>query len=103
MQNSETKPKTHKSPRLRLRITAAAESSLRSGHPWLFSESIREQNRGGELGELAVVYDRADRFLAIGLYDSGSPIRVRLLHAGRPETLNREWWSRHLTQALEPR
>src|ERR1041385_6329472 len=35
-------------PRLRLRVTAAAESRIRSGHPWLFADSIREQNRAGK-------------------------------------------------------
>jgi 23S rRNA (cytosine1962-C5)-methyltransferase len=80
------------SPRLRLRVTATAESILRSGHPWLFAESIREQNRDGRTGELAVIYDRQNRFLAIGLFDAASPLRVRVLHAGKPQTLNPAWW-----------
>jgi 23S rRNA G2069 N7-methylase RlmK/C1962 C5-methylase RlmI len=54
-------------PRLRLRLTAAAEARIRSGHPWVFAKSIREQNRDGKSGELAVVYDRQDRFFALGL------------------------------------
>jgi len=41
--------------RLRLRVTASAESILRSGHPWLFADSIREKNREGDVGELALV------------------------------------------------
>ena len=69
-------------PRLRLRVSATAESVLRSGHPWLFADSIREQNRAGQAGELAVIYDRKDRFLATGLFDPDSPIRVRMLHSG---------------------
>src|SRR5437762_1020149 len=44
-------------PRLRLRVSAAAQARLRSGHPWLFADSIRDQNRDGRLGELAVIYD----------------------------------------------
>ena len=96
--------RAHKStPSLRLRVTAAAESIVRSGHPWLFAESIREQNRAGEPSELAVIYDRNDKFLAIGLYDRESPIRVRILHTGKPETLNREWWSARLAQAIARR
>jgi 23S rRNA (cytosine1962-C5)-methyltransferase len=96
--------RAHKStPSFRLRVTAAAESIVRSGHPWLFAESIREQNRAGEPGELAVIYDRNDKFLAIGLYDPESPIRVRILHTGKPETLNREWWSARLAQAIARR
>jgi 23S rRNA (cytosine1962-C5)-methyltransferase len=75
-------------PRLRLRITAAAETILRDGHPWLFAGSIHEQNRDGQAGELAVIYDRKDRFLAIGLFDPESPLRVRVLHAGKPVTID---------------
>jgi 23S rRNA (cytosine1962-C5)-methyltransferase len=90
-------------PRLRLRVTAVAESILRSGHPWLFAESIHEQNRPGELGELAVVYDRKDRFLALGLYDPDSPIRLRVLCAGKPQTIDGGWWSARLAQALQRR
>lgn len=89
--------------RLRLRVTASAESVLRSGHPWLFADSIREQNRDGEIGELAVVYDRRNQFLAVGLYDPSSPIRMRILHVGKPQTIDREWWSSRLEQALVKR
>src|SRR3954451_19526343 len=73
-------------PRLRLRVTAAAETQLRGGHPWVYADSIREQNRDGSSGELAVIYDRKDTFLAVGLFDPDSPIRVRVLHAGKPQT-----------------
>jgi 23S rRNA (cytosine1962-C5)-methyltransferase len=86
--------------RLRLRITAAAESIVRAGHPWLFADSIHEANRAGQLGELAVIYDRQDKFLAIGLFDPDSPIRVRILHAGKPITIDAAWWRARLEQAL---
>ena len=89
--------------RLRLRVTASAESILRSGHPWLFADSIREKNREGDVGELAVVYDRRDQFLGVGLYDPVSPIRVRMLHVGKPQTIDREWWSTRLEQAVARR
>ncbi|WP_102125667.1 23S rRNA (cytosine(2499)-C(5))-methyltransferase [Deinococcus planocerae] len=87
-------------PRLRLRVTAAAESHLRAGHPWLYEGSVREQNRGGEAGEIAVVYDRRDRFLALGLYDPASPLRLRVLHAGSPVTVDGAWWAARLDAAL---
>jgi len=89
--------------RLRLRVSAAAEAALRGGHPWLFADSIREQNRQGAAGELAVVYDRQDRFLAIGLFDPDSPIRMRALHVGKPVRLDREWWRARLGAAIERR
>ena len=88
---------------LRLRVTATAETILRGKHPWLFADSIREQNREGQPGELAVIYDRKDEFLAIGLYDPESPIRVRILHSGKPRKLDEAWWSGNLQQALAKR
>ncbi len=90
-------------PRLRLRVTPAAESVLRAGHPWVFADSIHEQNRPGQLGELAVLYDKHDKFLAVGLFDPQSPIRVRLLHLGRPQTFDRHWWTARLCSAAERR
>ncbi len=89
--------------RLRLRITAAAESAVRSGHPWVFSDSILDSNHAGQTGELAVIYDRKDRFLAVGLFDPDSPIRVRILHAGKPQTIDRAWWQARLEQSLARR
>lgn len=91
------------SPRLRLRVTAAAEDAIRSGHPWVFSDSVREQNRPGALGELAVIYDKRDRFLAIGHFDPDSPLRVRVLHTGKPVTLDAAWWRAHLEAAIARR
>ena len=86
--------------RLRLRLTATAETIVRGGHPWLFADSIREQNREGLTGELAVIYDRKDKFLAVGLFDSDSPIRVRILHAGKPQTIDYAWWKMRLEKTL---
>jgi len=99
------KPPPHPSvaeklPRLRLRVTAVAENYIRSGHPWVFADSVREQNRDGASGELAVIYDRQDKFLAAGLFDPDSPIRVRVLHAGKPLALDAVWWAARLDAAV---
>jgi len=75
-----------------MQLLPRAEATVRAGHPWVFDGSIRSQNRDGEAGELAVAYDRRDRFLAIGLFDPDSPIRLRVLQAGRPAAIDRDWW-----------
>ncbi|MGD2050647.1 MAG: class I SAM-dependent rRNA methyltransferase, partial [Chloroflexota bacterium] len=77
--------------RLALHVKPAAERALRQDHPWLFDHSIRKQNREGKIGDLAVVFDHKDRFLAIGLYDPISPIRVRILQHRDPADINRSW------------
>ena len=84
--------------RLRLRVKATAETIVRGGHPWVFADSLRDQNREGQTGELAVIYDRNDKFLAVGLFDADSPIRVRILHAGKPQTIDAAWWQARLSQ-----
>lgn len=89
--------------RLRLRVSTPAEAHLRAGHPWLYEGSVREQSREGEAGELAVIYDRRDRFLAIGLYDPHSPLRLRVLHTGLPVTVDEAWWGARLDAALHRR
>jgi 23S rRNA (cytosine1962-C5)-methyltransferase len=89
--------------RLRLELFPRAESALRSGHPWVYADSVKSQNREGETGELAVMYDRKDRFLAIGLYEAESPIRVRIVHCGKPATINRAWWQEKAQACLSLR
>jgi 23S rRNA (cytosine1962-C5)-methyltransferase len=86
-----------------MRLIPAAESAVRHGHPWVFDQSVREQNREGTAGEIAVIYDRRDGFLALGLYDPESPLRVRILHTGPPATLNADWWRHHLDTTLARR
>ncbi|MEY4385071.1 MAG: hypothetical protein RLY20_354 [Verrucomicrobiota bacterium] len=92
-----------KPPRLKLTLTATAETIVRGGHPWVFADSIRSQNRDGAMGELAVIYDRKDKFLAVGLFDPDSPLRVRVLHTGKPTTLDAVWWQTHLNATLARR
>jgi 23S rRNA (cytosine1962-C5)-methyltransferase len=93
-------PPSTKLPRLRLRVTATAETILRGGHPWLFADSIREQNRDGQSGELAVIFDRKDKFLAVGLFDPESPLRVRVLHAGKPVNIDESWRRENFSKAI---
>lgn len=85
--SADKKPAT-----LRLRLFPRGESAVRSGHPWVFKESIREQNREGQRGEMAVLFDAKDRFMGMGLYDPDSPFRVRMLHAGKPVPVDAAWW-----------
>ena len=88
---------------LKLRVSQKTETILRSGHPWLFSDSIRDQSRPGTMGELAIIYDRKDQFLGMGLFDPEGPIRVRMLHTGKPQKVDHAWWQQHLAAALDRR
>ncbi|MEP2775675.1 MAG: class I SAM-dependent rRNA methyltransferase [Luteolibacter sp.] len=89
--------------RLRLRLFPRAETAVRGGHPWVFADSIKSQNREGETGELAVIYDKRDRFFAVGMYEAESPIRLRILHCGKPANIGREWWLEKARECLAKR
>jgi len=64
---------------------------------------VREQNREGVAGELGVVFDRADKFLAVGFFDPDSPIRLRVLHVGKPLAIDATFWLVRLDGALARR
>jgi len=85
--------------RIALHITRDAARNLRGGHPWLFADSIVRQSHEGKPGDLAVIFNQKRRFLAIGLYDPTSPIRVRILHQGKPTEIDRQWFAQRLAAA----
>ena len=89
--------------RIALRISPASERAIRSGHPWLFANAIRQQSHDGRSGDLAVIFDRKRRFLAIGLYAPASPIRVRILAQGQPTKIDADWFLYKLETAVEQR
>ncbi len=89
--------------RIAVRVTPEAERALREGHPWLFDRAIRDQSHEGEAGDLAVVFDRKQRFLAVGLYDPHSAIRVRILQHAKPAIIDRDWFFARLASAAQRR
>jgi 23S rRNA (cytosine1962-C5)-methyltransferase len=89
--------------RLALRVTPTAERALRGGHPWLYAEAIEQQSHEGQPGDLGVVFDRKRRFLAIGLYDPLSPIRLRVLQQGEPAPIGGDWFAQRLAAAAARR
>lgn len=89
--------------RIALRVNSQAERAVRQGHPWVFDQSITEQSHSGATGDLAVIFDDKRRFLAIGLYDPTSAIRVRVLQHHQPSTINADWFQEKLNSAAQIR
>ena len=69
----------------------------------MFDASITQQNHEGDPGDLAVVFGERREFVAIGLYDPASPIRIRLLHTGAPVTIDAAFWRERVDAALARR
>jgi len=86
-----------------LRVTPAAELAISQGHPWVFDQAITDQNHAGKPGDLAVIYRSDRRFLALGLFDPDSNIRVRILHRGKPVTIDQAWFDGALLTSVERR
>jgi len=89
--------------RLAVRVTPDAFRQIRGGSPWLYDGSITSVSHDGAPGDLAVIFDDQRKFAAIGLWDPTSPIRVKLLHAGSPTTIDDHWWRERLSTALDQR
>lgn len=88
-----------------IKLKPAAEKLIRKErHPWIFDESIQKQNKEGSAGDLAVVFDkRNDQFLACGLYDPDSAIRIKLLQFFDTARINQDWFERKIAEAFEIR
>jgi 23S rRNA (cytosine1962-C5)-methyltransferase len=57
----------------------------------VYAEAIRQQSFVGQAGDLAVIFDSKHRFMAVGLFDPFSPIRLRILQANTPQTVDHHW------------
>lgn len=84
-------------------VSRSAQRAIRQGHPWLYAQAIERQSHEGQPGDLAVIFDDKRRFLAVGLYDPASPIRVRVLQAGEPAPIDADWFAQKITTAVKRR
>jgi 23S rRNA (cytosine1962-C5)-methyltransferase len=100
MQNlPEIKPQ-----RLAVKLRPAAEKAVRQAHPWVFESGIAKVSKEGKGGDLAIIFDqKKNKFLALGLYDPHSPIRVKILVSGQSATLNEAWFEEKITVAYDKR
>ena len=89
--------------RLAVRITADALRHVRAGHPWVFDDSIVSISHDGAPGDLAVIFDNDRRFAAIGLYDPAGPIAIRVLHVGKPASIDAAFWEQAISTARDIR
>ncbi len=90
--------------RLAIKVKPAAERSIRQEHPWVFESSITKQSGEGKAGDLAIIYDRKkNKFLALGLYDPDSPIRIKILQAKKPATIDAAWFRSKIEAAYQKR
>ncbi len=90
--------------RLAIKLKPAAERQVKKGHPWVFEASITKQNQEGRAGDLAIIFDqKKNKFLACGLYDPHSPIRVKLLQFHQSAKIDANWLEQKIKTAASLR
>lgn len=89
---------------LAIKLTAAGERSVRTGHPWIFSESIEKINSEGTSGDVAIIFSYSkNKAIGVGLYDTESPIRIKMLHSGSGAKIDSEFFSEKIYKAFAGR
>ena len=78
---------------LAVKLTAKGERSVRSVHPWIFSESVAKVNKTGAAGDIAIIFSQSkNKTLGVGLYDPDSPIRIKMVHHDGGATLDEHFF-----------
>jgi 23S rRNA (cytosine1962-C5)-methyltransferase len=88
---------------VRVWLTHEGEKTVRRRRPWLFGGHVQRVSHDAATGCTAIVYDEKRRFVAVGMYDADSPIRVRLLEFGQQTTIDAAWLARRLNASLAVR
>ena len=87
--------------RIAIKLKPAAERMVKKRHPWVFEEGIVKQSHKGEAGDLAIVFDnKNNKFLACGLYDPFSPIRIKMLQFHESANIDNKWFEKKIKEAF---
>jgi 23S rRNA (cytosine1962-C5)-methyltransferase len=93
-----------KTKRIAVKLKPVAERVLKSRHPWIFNESIVRQSAEALSGDMAVIFDqKKNNFLALGLFDIDSPIRIKIIQFNKPETIDKNWFYSRIQVAYNKR
>src|SRR5918993_4815099 len=86
----------------RIFLKKGREAPVLRGHPWIFSGAIEKvKGNGADVG-LADIFDSQKNWIARGLSNVKSQIRVRVV-TWKNESIDRAFFSRRVSQALSLR
>ncbi|CAI2717335.1 class I SAM-dependent rRNA methyltransferase [Nitrospina watsonii] len=92
-----------RSGKIKIKVSKTVQKRILNGDPWVRFYQMKNRNVSGAAGELGVVYDSANKFLAIGLFDPYSDIRLRILQIRRPVIIDRDFFNERLHKAAARR
>lgn len=87
----------------RITLNKNEERRIKSGHPWVFSNEIREVTGDRSAGIVAELYDAAGGFIGVGHYNPHSLIAFRLVSRQREDIDSVEFFESRLAAALAHR
>jgi 23S rRNA (cytosine1962-C5)-methyltransferase len=79
------------------------DKSVRNRHPWIFSGSIARVEGNPASGDVVDVWNNRARFVARGIYNEKSQIRVRLLTWNPNDPIDDDFWRRRVSRAVAGR
>ncbi|MBE6007624.1 MAG: class I SAM-dependent rRNA methyltransferase [Lachnospiraceae bacterium] len=84
-------------------ITAKAEKSLRSGHPWVYFDEILSIDDSYENGDIVDVFSTKNRYLGSGFINDNSKIRIRIISRNANDRFDDAFFERRLRYAVDYR
>ena len=88
---------------IKIKVSKQLQNKIRKGFPWVYFYQLNNRKVSGKPGDLGVIYDSNNRFLAIGLFDPYSDIRLRILQTREPREIDEDFFQERLQQAFQVR
>lgn len=86
-----------------LRLKKGKEKAVKQLHPWVFSGAIDQLKGQPGNGDIVMVTDSNDNFLAYGFFNGQSRVAVRLLEWNLETEINESWWRKKIRKAVKYR
>lgn len=86
-----------------VRLKKGKEKAVRQMHPWVFSGAIDKVIGKPINGDVVLVTDSQDGFLAYGFYNDQSRVAIRLLEWNLETEINEDWWRKKIQKAVKSR
>ncbi|WP_276359310.1 class I SAM-dependent rRNA methyltransferase [Daejeonella sp. H1SJ63] len=84
-----------------VRLKKGKEKAVKQMHPWVFSGAIEHVKGKPENGDIVMVTDNNNDFLAYGFYNNTSRVAVRLLEWNLETEINENWWRKKIRTAVK--
>ena len=85
-----------------VRLQQKEERRIARGHPWIFSNELKDLPKNLEPGSIVDVLDSAGKFVGRGYANPRSLITVRVLTRKNDEGIDGDFFKRRIKAALDP-